>query len=138
MSTTALMKRPRSVREVAERANAGQQPFRFALAEMLDEVYKMSPPVQRFALAYEPPLLDPSNEDYGDWQDAYLAAVAEHLSRAAKLPIPAWVDNPGRFLKRPYFANGGIESLKAMLLAESPLSFRRRMIFVEAQPLRRA
>jgi hypothetical protein len=31
-----------------------------------------------------------------------------------------------------------LEGLKAMLLVESPLAFRRRLIFTEAEPLRRA
>jgi len=32
----------------------------------------------------------------------------------------------------------GHERMKAFLLAESPLAFRRRFIFTEAEPLRRA
>jgi hypothetical protein len=138
MSSKPLLARPRAIREVAQRVNAGHAPFRYALAEMLDEVYKMPPAVLRFALAFEPEPLNPENEDYEFWQDAYLAGVAEHLARGAGLPVPVWVEEPGRFLERPYFANGGLESLKAMLLAESPVSFRRRMIFVEGRPLRRA
>jgi hypothetical protein len=42
-----------------------------------------------------------------------------------------------RFLHEPYFTSP-IENLKAILLAQSPQAFRRRMIFTEAEPLRRA
>lgn len=138
MSSERLLRRPSSIREVAQRVNAGHAPFRYALAEMLDEVYKMPPEMLRLALAFEPEPLNPGNDDFEFWQDAYLAGVAEHLARGAGLPVPDWVEAPGRFLDRPYFANGGLESLKAILLAESPVSFRRRMIFVEGRPLRRA
>jgi hypothetical protein len=42
-----------------------------------------------------------------------------------------------RFLHEPYFTTP-IENLKAMLLVQSPQAFRRRLIFTEAEPLRRA
>jgi len=51
--------------------------------------------------------------------------------------VPAWTNDIMRFLHVPYFTTP-IESLKAMLLAQSPQAFRRRMIFTEAEPLRRA
>jgi hypothetical protein len=63
--------------------------------------------------------------------------VAEHLTRRWDLAVPAWTNNPRRFLHEPYFTTP-IENLKAMLLAQSPLAFRRRLIFTEAEPLRRA
>ena len=53
------------------------------------------------------------------------------------LAIPAWTEHPSRFLKQPYFPTP-LEKLKPMLVAQSPLAFRRRMIFVEHEPLRRA
>jgi hypothetical protein len=49
---------------------------------------------------------------------------------------PAWTDEPKRFLTEPYFA-GALESLKAMLIADSPAAFRRRLIFVSADALSR-
>ena len=62
-------------------------------------------------------------------QDAYLAAVAEHLAECWRLRCPDWVHGVRRFLQRPFFA-GGLENLKAALLVESPVAFRRRMLFV--------
>jgi hypothetical protein len=59
------------------------------------------------------------------------------LARRWGLTIPPWSDDPSRFLKRPYFTSP-LEGLKALLIAESPLAFRRRLIFTEAEPLRRA
>ena len=49
---------------------------------------------------------------------------------------PAWTEHPARFLARPWFL--GPERMKGFLLAESPSAFRRRFIFTEAEPLRRA
>ena len=69
--------------------------------------------------------------------DAYLAALAESLCRAFGMCPPAWTEEPAYYLKRPWFA-GGLESLKAILLAESPVAFRRRNLFVSANALSRA
>ena len=69
--------------------------------------------------------------------DATLGAIGEHLARRWKLAIPAWTNDPARFLTRPYFPTP-LEDLKPLLIAQSPLAFRRRMIFVEREPLRRA
>jgi hypothetical protein len=72
----------------------------------------------------------------GSVKDAYLAAVAEYLSARDSFLPPAWTEEPKRFLKEPYFA-GALESLKAILIAESPAAFRRRLIFVSADALSR-
>ena len=68
--------------------------------------------------------------------DAYLAAVAEHLALRNDLAVPEWAGAKCRFLKRPFYPCG-LESLKATLLVESPIAFRRRLIFVGADPLYR-
>ena len=67
---------------------------------------------------------------------AYIAAMVEELCVRNNLKIPAWVDDKKLFLKEPFFV-GGLESLKAFLLVESPVSFRRRNIFVSANVLTR-
>jgi len=118
--------------EVARRRNAGEQEFSEALREFLDEFYfalRTGPAGDRIAAAPEP-IDDPR-------QHAFLGAVGEHLARRWNLPIPAWTEDRSRFLKRPYFTTP-LEGLKALLLVESPLAFRRRLIFTEAEPLRRA
>jgi hypothetical protein len=72
----------------------------------------------------------------GAIEDAYLAALAEHLALSERTSVPHWTEEPCRFLKEPFFA-GHLESLKAILLVESPLAFRRRLIFVSADGLAR-
>ena len=101
------------------------------LSEFLDEFY-MNPERRAAIIAEHPPRLDDVREH------AVLGAVGEHLARRWNLgAAPTWTNAPSRFLHEPYFTTP-IENLKAMLLAQSPLAFRRRLIFTEAEPLRRA
>jgi transcriptional regulator with XRE-family HTH domain len=122
--------RPRSLKEVAlfGREQGDTDAF---LREFLDEFYVTRDKRDRTAmLSAEPPLAA------DDRTNAYLAAVAEHLALRNGLPVPEWAGKPSRFLRRPFFP-AGLESLKATLLVESPTAFRRRMIFVGADPLYR-
>jgi hypothetical protein len=123
------VRRPRTLLEVAERAQQGEQAFDPALREFLDYFYA-NPKGRARAIAEAPPLLD------NDVQDAYLAAVAEHLARCYDIDVPAWSETRGLTLQRPFFA-GGLESLKAVLTVESPTAFRRRMLFVSKDALSR-
>ena len=124
------MQRPSTLIEVAEAAKTSNQDFRIALAGFLDNFYT-TPSARQRMIDAEPPFTGV------EVTDAYLGAVGEHLARRWALAIPPWTDDPRRMLDQPVFA-GGIEALKAMLLVQSPLAFRRRMIFVEHEPLRRA
>jgi hypothetical protein len=133
-----LKHRPQSFKQAAMLVNAGLYEFGEALAELIDETKRMNSVALAGALAEEPPLLKKHNVDYGDWQDSYLAAAAEHIARGASVEIPKWTDGRERFLARAWFDNHGLKSLNAMMIAESPLAFRRRFIFTEARPLRRA
>jgi hypothetical protein len=123
--------RPATLAEVAQRRNKGEE-LGPLLAEFLDTFYgavkgNRAPPL----LAEEPARLAAAEEH------ALLGAIGEHLARRWSLVIPEWVNDPSRFLARPYFTSP-LEGFKALLIAESPLAFRRRLIFTEAQPLRRA
>jgi hypothetical protein len=122
--------RPTSIKEAAVfGAEHGQRDA--YLREFLDEFYCADDDDRRAAmLRDEPPLVD------GDRANAYYAAVAEHLAFEYHLPVPPWTSAPSRFLTRPFFPSG-LESLKATLLRDSPVAFRRRMIFVDANPLYR-
>ncbi len=67
-----------------------------------------------------------------------MGAIGEHLCHRWGLgEPPAWTDHPARFLlQAPWFL--GSERMKGFFLAESPSAYRRRLIFTEAEPLRRA
>jgi len=60
--------------------------------------------------------------------DALLASTTEYLCDELGLATPAWLATVPA-CKTPWFVSG-IESLKAIALAESPLRFRIRKIFV--------
>jgi hypothetical protein len=125
------MPRPYTLAEVAHRRNAGED-FSLLLREFLDEFYgRVRRGEAAACIADEPERLTDLQEH------ASLGAIGEHLARRWNLPVPAWTEDPSRFLRRPYFTTT-IEGLKALLIAESPIAFRRRLIFTEAEPLRRA
>lgn len=124
------MSRPMSIAEIANRTDHRSGSFDHAVREFLDSWQSMSPELRTDALKSEP-------KRSMALQDAYLAALAEHLALASRLDVPRWTESPDRFLKDPFFS-GGLESLKATLLVESPLAFRRRLIFISADGLSRA
>lgn len=120
--------RPASLADAVRRAQAGTDPFDHAIREFLDTFYG-SPDKREAAIREQPPLM-------GGVYDPYAAAVAEHLARCYDLPIPDWTEQHGEALHEPFFA-GGLETLKARLIVESPAAFRRRMIFVSHDALDR-
>ena len=121
--------RPDSIFEVSRRVLEDGEAFDPALREFLDTFY-LAPEGRAAALARPPLPLDPL-------RDAYLAATAEHLASTHGLRVPGWCGEHGMMLQRPHFA-GGLESLKATLLRESPAAFRRRLLFVSKNALSRA
>ena len=129
-TSPAAQRRPHSLKEVMLWGQSHGDVDGF-LREFLDEFYSESSPRERAAmLSDEPPLGE------NDRANAYLAAVAEHLALHHHVNVPDWTGDSSRFLKRPFFPCG-LESLKATMLVESPAAFRRRLIFVGAEPLYR-
>jgi len=120
--------RPRSLSEVARRVINREQKFDTAVLEFLDTFYAY-PELRASAINDRPELIDAL-------RDAYLAAMAEHLAKSYELPVPGWTETQGNDLRTPFFA-GGLESLKGVLVAESPTAFRRRLLFVSKDALSR-
>jgi hypothetical protein len=125
--------RPTTLAEVARLAAEGH-PFDLTLGNFLDG-FKCMP--QSDALAQAPMLLATSQGHPGQVQDAYLAATAEELSRQHGFPLPLWVNQEDRKLRRPWFASS-MSALRAVLLLESPAGFRSRNLFVSENALSRA
>jgi hypothetical protein len=124
--------RPGTLAEVVRRVRDEGDAVRFCLAGFLDEFYADRAPAGRRArIETDPGLL---GDERGN---ALIGAIGEHLCHRWGLgEPPAWTNDPARFLARPWFM--GPERMKVFLLAESPSAFRRRFIFAEAEPLRRA
>lgn len=121
-------RKPASLDEVVRRVRAGEQGFDPAIREFLDAFYA-NPDTRRAAIEVPPASIDAVH-------DAYVAAVAEHLARVYELRIPDWTETHGDELREPFFA-GGLQSLKGVLVAESPTAFRRRLLFVSKDALSR-
>ena len=126
------MTRPGSLAEAVRRTREGGQSFSFNISEFLDEFYLDGDSGSRASRLIETPeLLEASKIN------AYVGAIAEHLSRRWRVGrAPCWSEDPARFLDEPYFTAG--PAMHPILLMESPVAFRRRFIFTEAEPLRRA
>ena len=123
-------RRPRTLKEVVQWGAVHGNVDGY-LREFLDEFYLVREAgVREVMLSEEPPLASDRHID------AYMGAVAEHLAGRYGVAVPGWVSASARFLKTPFFPCG-LESLKATLLVESPVAFRRRLIFVGSDPLYR-
>jgi hypothetical protein len=123
--------RPGTLALVLQLVRSGEK-LRFCLAGFLDDFYgDVEEGSRRGRVADDPGLTDDAR------MNALMGAIAEHLTRRWNLGAPpSWTNQPERFLDRPWFM--GHERMKGFFLAESPLAFRRRFIFTEAEPLRRA
>ena len=95
-------RRPHTLCEVVGSAGTTEE-IGLNLAEFLDHVNllvrkKTGPRALLAGIRVEPPRT-------GDAvQDSYLAAVAAHLARKHRLPIPRWTEKKSRRLDRPWFA----------------------------------
>lgn len=83
-------------------------------------------------LAEAPPALA-GHVDNGDRLDAYLQALAVHLSARLDLDPPSWTQPPVT-LPQPWFASPGT-AIRNCLLLSSPAPFRARNLFVDEDSL---
>lgn len=79
--------------------------------------------VARTALIAAPPLTGDSRID------AALAALTEHLARRDTWDVPAWTQAPERTTMHWWFIDEQ-PGLRTLALRESPLSFRKRGVFI--------
>ena len=130
-------RRPQSLSDITDHVVAGA-PLGYAVREFLDHWAALTHDTERAAAwAVSPPILAGRIPD-GAVADAYLAAVAEKLAWDHRMEPPEWIFGPERFLRDPWFAASDIPGLRPLLLMESPVSFRRRNLFVTANALERA
>ena len=120
---------PVSLKDAVQRSVAGYD-FVDAINEFLDEFYLGGPSQRQRMIGDEPVFTGVP------FEDADVGAVGEHLARRWNLDIPIWADDPRRFLDTPHFPEG-MELAKRVFIRDSPIAFRR-LIFTEAEPLRRA
>ena len=114
-------------------AEARDGAFSVLLDAFLDAFYTENDLVRRQAMIDDEP---PRTGE--ERRDAYVGAVGEHLARRWGLQIPPWSSASWREVAEPWFVGRMGIGLSGLLLVESPIAFRRRRIFTEAEPLRRA
>ncbi len=132
-----MHRHPTTLAEVVRRYQAdgaGEEGnFSVLLDEFLDVFYsEPSAALRQAMIDEEPPRIG------SERLDAYIGAVGEHLARRWDLRVPRWSAQPFREVAEPWFVGMMGQGLSGLLLVESPIAFRRRRIFTEAEPLRRA
>jgi hypothetical protein len=126
--------RPASLAEVAQIGQKDPASFWMACDEFCDGFYLQYPDKTAMRLRLE----QPPELTHVPLLDAWIGAVGEHLALRWGLERLAWVDRPEHFaLVDPVFMPPS-KALEMILIAESPSSFRSRMIFTRAEPLMRA
>jgi hypothetical protein len=107
----------------------GDFAFALRLAFRFVELFERAKIDERSALVAESPM------PTGDIRhDALLAAIVEYLCARHDMLAPIWVDDEDRFLDKWWFVSG-IRSLHADAIANSPISFARRGVFITAGAL---
>jgi len=122
-----------AIRFYCQYGEGPEEAFSVLLDEFLDAFYTENAPARRQAMIDEEP-----QRTGEERRDAYVGAVGEHLARRWGLQIPPWSDAPWREVAEPWFVGMMGKGLSGLLLVESSIAFRRRRIFTEAEPLRRA
>ena len=118
--------RPTTLFEVAKQARSLEE-FGFLLRDWIHHITRRdvsNRPALLNALSQDPPVLG-SRFEQGEVADAYLAAYAEWISDRAGIPRPSWAKQKHRILDEPWFS----DNARAVLLVETPASFRQRGIF---------
>lgn len=114
-------------RLITEAADDSER-YRAFIRQLPREFHSLSNAEQAAALAERP---EPTGER--PW-DAFLAAVVEHIACLHDHPVPAWVDEPERFLDRPWvLATTRLAGLESVLFA--PAAFIRHSVFPDPRDL---
>jgi hypothetical protein len=108
--------------------------WRYAILQMLDDytsILRHEGIRAAVAMWTKPPRL------VGDRRvDAALAALAEHLARRDGWERPQWAADPQRAAE-PWWFVTSLRGLHPRALVESPLSFRKRGVFITSGALDR-
>lgn len=128
-------RRPRSLFAVVRDAESTED-IGSNLADFLDHVnWLAQQPAAAVRLAASLRAEPPRTGDVV--QDAYLAAVAVHLTHRLGRRAPTWTEKKYRRLEHPWFALPDAWA-RATLLRDSPAAFRERNLFTTEDALHRA
>ena len=121
-----------SIKTISEKIAKGLS-SRILIPNFIDDFMRLQDRKEKLSLVSERPVALESR-----YMEAYLAAVTEYLCHKDGLPVPEWTQDKRYFLKNAHYALGKKGSpISFVLLAESPVPFRRRNIFVSANVMTR-
>jgi hypothetical protein len=126
-----------TVRDVAGEiaASLGAEDRQRGLAEARRLAFSLVERFDRSTVADRQLLVADRPDTTGDTGfDALLAAIVEHVCTTASVAVPAWADEPSRFLDTWWFVSG-LRSLHADALVHTPISFARRGVFITGDAL---
>ena len=102
--------------------------YRFLIHQLPREFHGLTHAEQAAALQERPELTGQRS-----W-DSFLAAIVEHIARLHGHPVPAWCDEPERFLERPWlFCTTRLAGWDSVLFA--PGAFIRHSVFPDPRDL---
>lgn len=121
-----------TIRTVSEKISKGQ-PSKIVIPDFIDDFTRLRDREMKLEIVSERPMVLESR-----YHEAYLAAVTEYLCHRDGLPVPEWTQDEKYFLEEAHYAFGKKGSaISLTLLAESPVPFRKRNIFVSANVMSR-
>ncbi len=115
--------------ELIENGRNDHERYRFLISALPRRFHSTSRERQGLALRQAPRLT-------GTKWDALLAAVAEHMALTHDHPVPAWCDEPERFLRIPWMpipAYG--PRFPGMIWRDAPGAFLRHGLLVSSREL---
>ncbi|MCP9485807.1 MAG: hypothetical protein MSC30_08085 [Gaiellaceae bacterium MAG52_C11] len=121
--------RATALAEVGDRVLAGEGVLP-AVRDFLDQLERLPADELARLVEQEPPATGDSRAD------ALVAAIAEHAAITRGFACPRWTLEPDRFLDRFWFVSD-TPGFRAIALAQTPVSLKRRGIFWPARSLRR-
>jgi hypothetical protein len=123
-----------TVWDIAHDTSSRMDQFAIHCGNFLDEFYRASSEQRRLMVEREPE----GHPSFPDHVLPFLAAMVHKLCNDHTVDCPAWVHKERYVLKEPHFWLDAKGNLRHVLLAESPVEFKIRNLFVTANTLSRA
>ena len=125
------MKREELITRLAERAGRGEDSnqtlYRLIVTGIPRELAGTDQQNRVTMTARRPPTT-------GTHWDALIAAIVEHAASCMGFPVPAWTQEPARFLEEPWIGGTGPRSWSEALHA-APAAFIRHGAFIDPRRL---
>ena len=117
------------VDEIRTQLSSGNRDTAFRSFLSLNDSLSAQPPGIQVVLT----ISDPGTTGSAEF-DALVAGLVEHILRRRRLPVPAWVNEPSRFLDQEWFVDDSPYA-RAHDKDTSPRAFARRNVVIAATEL---